>query len=50
MVLSVTELPIESDAGVLPQPVGVEAMTRLQMLLDRRITEHLPLPYLQILL
>jgi len=46
MVLSVAELPVDSDAGVLPQALGVEAMTRLHALLERRVAEHLPLPYL----
>jgi ribosomal protein L3 glutamine methyltransferase len=46
LVLSVTELPLDSGEGVLPHLLGEEAATRLQTLLRRRITEHLPLPYL----
>lgn len=46
LVLSVTELPLDSGESVLPHLLGEEAATRLQMLLHRRITEHLPLPYL----
>lgn len=46
MVLSVAELPLDSGENVLPQPVGVEAVARLEELLHRRIAEREPLPYL----
>ena len=46
LVLAIAELPLDSDAGVLPQPLGEKALAQLQELLYRRITEHLPLPYL----
>ncbi|RLA46334.1 MAG: 50S ribosomal protein L3 N(5)-glutamine methyltransferase [Gammaproteobacteria bacterium] len=46
LVLSVADLPQDSDNGVLPHPLNDEAFARLQELLQRRITEHLPLPYL----
>jgi ribosomal protein L3 glutamine methyltransferase len=46
LVLAAAELPLDSDASVLPQPLGDKAVARLQQLLHRRITEHLPLPYL----
>lgn len=46
MVLSVADLPMDSNQAVLPQPVDLEAMIRLRALLERRIAEHVPLPYL----
>ena len=46
MVLSVADLPLDSDDGVLPHLLDDQAWTRLQDLLRQRITEHLPLPYL----
>lgn len=46
MVLAVAELPLDSDDGVLPHPVDDKAIARLQELLNLRITEHIPLPYL----
>lgn len=46
MVLSVADLPMDFDEDVLPQSVDVEAMARLHALLERRIAEHVPLPYL----
>jgi ribosomal protein L3 glutamine methyltransferase len=46
LVLSIADLPLDSDDDVLPHPLGDRAMARLQELLHRRITEHLPLPYL----
>ena len=46
MVLSIVDLPLDSDDGVLPHPLDDVAFARLQALLRRRITEHLPLPYL----
>ncbi len=46
MVLASAALPLDSDAGVLPQRLDDKAAVRLQELLHRRINEHLPLPYL----
>jgi len=46
MVLSIADLPLDSDDGVLPHPLDDESFARMQALLQRRITEHLPLPYL----
>lgn len=46
MVLAISALPPDSGAGVLPQPWGDTETARLQALLHRRISEHLPLPYL----
>ena len=46
LVLSVADLPLDSDDGVLPHLLDDEAFARLQALLRRRINEHLPLPYL----
>jgi len=46
MVLAVADLPLDSDDGVLPHPFDDRAMARLRDLLQRRITEHTPLPYL----
>ncbi len=46
MVLAIADLPIDSGDGVLPQPLGDQALVRLQDLMRRRINEHLPLPYL----
>ena len=40
MVLSVADLPIDSDEDVLPQSVEIEAMARLHALLERRIADH----------
>jgi len=46
LVLSIADLPLDSDDGVLPHLLSDEAFARMQALLRRRITEHLPLPYL----
>jgi len=46
MVLASAELPLDSGAEVLSQHLSAKAAIRLQELLQRRITEHLPLPYL----
>jgi ribosomal protein L3 glutamine methyltransferase len=46
LVLAVTDLPLDSDDGVLPHPLNAAAFARVQELLRRRIEEHLPLPYL----
>ena len=46
LVLSVAELPVDADDGVLPHPVTAIHWQRISELLDRRIREHQPLPYL----
>ncbi len=46
LVLASAELPFDCDDGVLSRPLHEKARARLQELLQRRITEHLPLPYL----
>jgi ribosomal protein L3 glutamine methyltransferase len=46
MVLCVAELPPGSGEEVLPLPLEEAVLVRLQSLLQRRITEQLPLPYL----
>jgi ribosomal protein L3 glutamine methyltransferase len=46
LVLSVADLPLDADDGVLPHPLDGEAMAQIELLLQRRIGDHLPLPYL----
>jgi len=46
LVLSVADLPLDSDDGVLPHPLEPAALDRLQALLRARIDRHTPLPYL----
>jgi len=46
MVLSIADLPLDSDDGVLPHTLDDKAFASLQALLQRRITERQPLPYL----
>lgn len=46
LVLSVTDLPLESGDDVLPHCLSVEEVARLQSLLHQRIADHTPLPYL----
>lgn len=46
LVLSAAELPFDGDEQVLHEPLSAAVVTRLQQLLQRRITEHQPLPYL----
>ena len=46
LVLSVAELPLDSDDGVLPHPLAPDALARMQALLRARIEQHTPLPYL----
>ena len=46
LVLSVAALPLDSGDGVLPHPLGTDSFLRLQGLLERRISDHIPLPYL----
>jgi len=46
LVLSVADLPLDSGDGVLPHRFNTTDFSRLEHLLMRRITEHVPLPYL----
>ena len=46
LVLSVSDLPLDSDDGVLPHPLAPAALDRIDALLRRRIGERQPLPYL----
>jgi ribosomal protein L3 glutamine methyltransferase len=46
LVLSVADLPLDSDDGVLPHPLEPADFTRLESLLRARIEDHTPLPYL----
>lgn len=46
LVLSVADLPLDSDDGVLPHVLEPEAFARLEALLRARIELHTPLPYL----
>ena len=46
LVLSVADLPLDSDDGVLPHPLDSAAFARLEALLRARIDQHTPLPYL----
>jgi ribosomal protein L3 glutamine methyltransferase len=46
LVLSVADLPLDADDGVLPHPVASADLAKIEQLLRRRIEEHIPLPYL----
>jgi len=46
LVLSAVELPLDADVGVVPHPVGHAQLNRIAALLQRRIEERVPLPYL----
>jgi ribosomal protein L3 glutamine methyltransferase len=46
LVLSVADLPLDSDDGVLPHPLPLAAFSRIKSLLRARIEHHTPLPYL----
>jgi ribosomal protein L3 glutamine methyltransferase len=46
LVLSVADLPLDSDNGVFPHVLDEEQVAALRNLLCRRIEEHIPLPYL----
>ena len=46
LVLFVADLPSDSDEGVTPHPLNEAAFDQLQALLQRRISDHVPLPYL----
>ena len=46
LVLSVADLPLDADDGVLPHPLSEAAFTRLEGLLEDRIQQRIPAPYL----
>jgi ribosomal protein L3 glutamine methyltransferase len=46
LVLSVADLPLDADDGVLPHPLDDSMRQRIAALLQQRIQEHVPLPYL----
>jgi ribosomal protein L3 glutamine methyltransferase len=46
LVLSVAGEPLDSDETVLPRCLAPATASRILALLDRRINEHIPLPYL----
>ena len=46
LVLSVADLPLDSDDTVLPHTLDATALARLDALLQARIEQHTPLPYL----
>lgn len=46
LVLSVADLPLDADDGILPHPLDQAQFERIEELLQRRIGDHMPLPYL----
>lgn len=46
LVLSISQLPLDSSDDVLPHALLPAACQQLKQLLRRRIDEHIPLPYL----
>jgi ribosomal protein L3 glutamine methyltransferase len=46
LVLSVADLPIDSDEAALPHTLDAAAQARMEVLLRQRIEQHTPLPYL----
>ena len=46
LVLTVAQLPLDSDESVLSAPLSPAACKRIESLLQRRIAEQIPLPYL----
>ena len=46
LVLSVAELPLDSDEAVLAHKLDPTAREQVKHLLRRRVEEHIPLPYL----
>ena len=46
LVLSVADLPLDADDGVLPHTLDAPATARMLSILDSRIENHIPLPYL----
>jgi ribosomal protein L3 glutamine methyltransferase len=46
LVLSVSQLPLDSSDDVLPHTLSSVECQQLKLLLERRIAEHIPLPYL----
>jgi ribosomal protein L3 glutamine methyltransferase len=46
LVLSVSQLPLDSGETVLPRALAPAMRDQLKLVLQRRIAEHIPLPYL----
>ncbi|MDG1390261.1 MAG: 50S ribosomal protein L3 N(5)-glutamine methyltransferase [Halioglobus sp.] len=46
LVLSVAQLPVDTDDSALPHPVAALQAEEIHALLTRRIDQHMPLPYL----
>ena len=46
LVLSVADLPMDSDEKVMPHRIDEVARRDILRLLQRRVAEHIPLPYL----
>ena len=46
LVLSVSQLPLDSSDEVLPRTLDSSERQQLKALLERRVVEHIPLPYL----
>jgi ribosomal protein L3 glutamine methyltransferase len=46
LVLSVSQLPLDSSDEVLPHTLDSAERQQLRVLLERRVAEHIPLPYL----
>ncbi len=46
LVLSISQLPLNSSDEVLPHALKPAAWQQLKLLLERRVAEHIPLPYL----
>jgi ribosomal protein L3 glutamine methyltransferase len=46
LVLSVADIPLDADDGVLPHRLNAEQLEQIERLLQQRIRDHVPLPYL----
>jgi ribosomal protein L3 glutamine methyltransferase len=46
LVLSVADIPLDADDGVLPHLLRAEQVEQIERLLQQRIRDHVPLPYL----
>jgi len=46
LVLSVADIPLDADDGVLPHTINSEQAQQIETLLRQRIDQHIPLPYL----
>lgn len=46
LVLAVAALPADADDSALPHQLSAEQQQQVQHLLERRVEEHVPLPYL----